>query len=206
LPSEEQVATDILVGLGRQGTYICNQEIGLSFTNCYTDTTGGDVYDVVERFHQRNRAPRAPDTERLRRIRQDGERGASVLSFDLNRLHGADGSAGIPEGQLSTSQHTGQRPTGRRQCGANSGARSDDAKQLRYYPPQWRVVIEAAKMKLRTWIAVKFAFPLNTDQEFIRIVVTFLRDAKCEHEAAGNSLEHGEPATFACFGLSQMRR
>jgi hypothetical protein len=108
------------------------------------------AFDIIKKFHERNRAPRAPDPNQLHAIRTHHAT-MDVDTDDDNEEASDDSDVTTDDDRCETraKRHSQKPYTGR----------TNDPKKLGFYPPQWRDVLEAAQKKWRPWMVLVCAFP-----------------------------------------------
>ena len=138
-----------------------------------------DTYDVVANYHQRNRVPRAPDPDHLHRIRKSR----------LNDRHDETESS-ADESEMSDTQST-RRPRAKRNSRRAYRATSDDAKRFRFYPDQWRKVLDKAKDRFRLWMVTECGFPNKKNGAHRLAAGNHIRQALFKHQEDGGRVEDG---------------
>ena len=101
------------------------------------------------------------------------------------------------DGESDTEQFSDDdRPISRarRHSGKRYSEHSANPKKLGFYPPQWRDVLENAKLRWRLWMAVVCGFPNNGNQSYHEKTKECIRDALAEHQKNGGKVEKGRYA------------
>jgi hypothetical protein len=133
-----------------------------------------EVGDVLERHHAKNRRPRAPNPEKLNRIRNaskeipDEEDPDTGSGSDTSRhLRRAKRYSRTPKSEIEA------KPT-----------------QMGFYDGHWRDVLDAAKLNFRRWLACIDAFPTR-QAHLSGEVAECVSEARAEYSDKGHSLGRG---------------
>ena len=148
--------------------------------DCLQENGANNTYDVVASFHQRNRAPRAPDANRLRAIRligQSNHRRGSLSDSD--------------DSESDTASLQGQRKRVPRNSRKAYNANSEKPTQLRFYPTQWRRILSRAQDLCRLWMVMECAYPNKDKSEHRDAFRARLHQALHEHQQRGGRVEEG---------------
>jgi hypothetical protein len=122
----------VLAQNAENGSDVCTLYRPFIFVLIYLQDDGS--YDIVEKHHERNRAPWPPNPEQLERIRsrQHGE-----MDMDNN----GDGERSTPE------DNNEPKSRAKRHSQMPYTGQTDDPKKLGFYPPQWWDVLEGGQVK-----------------------------------------------------------
>jgi hypothetical protein len=137
------------------------------------------AFDVVQKFHERNRAPRAPDPDQLRVIRA----GHVTMDVDIN-----------DDAEETTNDSTDDdrcKPRAKRHSQKPYTGRTKDPKKFGFYPPQWRDVLEAAQKKWRPWMVLVCAFPDREEDDHLKEALLCVTRSLSDHTENGGKVEKG---------------
>jgi hypothetical protein len=146
-----------------------------------------DSFDVVTSHHKRNRVPKPPAPSHLAAIRQSGQAQASGDSDDGSSKSGTESDS-----------HRQKKSRAKRHTHGPYSATSTNPKRLRYYPSQWRDVLEEAKFKFRRWLGITNAFPDPKNEEHRKVAAECISQAIFEHQESGGRVEDREIALYFC--------
>lgn len=74
--------------------------------------------------------------------------------------------------------------------------KTTDPRQLGFYPPQWRDILEAAQKKWRPWMACVCGFPDREDKKHLDEALDCIRSSVSEHTENGGQVETGIDKAF----------
>lgn len=140
---------------------------------------GNGAYDVVRKYHQRNRAPLPPDPIQLEQIRSQNSRDASVETSVGDEQY-SEASTDDEEENTIAEYHI-----------QNSRTRSSNPKRLGFYPPQWRDVLERAQKLWRSWMVLECGFPERVNRAHLDKAMQCVTSALSEHQKNGFKVESG---------------
>jgi hypothetical protein len=135
-------------------------------------------YNVVEAHHKKNRAPKPPTPEYL----ESTCNGSDVDDDVTSNTPGSDSSNSADE-----LEDDSRAP---RHSKTPYKSRASNATQLQFYPPQWAMVLDAAKDNSRRFAATEYAFPKR--RKHMKNLKVALTTAIAAHEADGGLLERGK--------------
>jgi hypothetical protein len=137
-----------------------------------------DAYNVVEEHHKKNRPPKAPTSKSLKSIPNSSDVDADTMS---------NSSASDGPDSAEESEDNSRVP---RHSKTPYRSRAYNATQLQFYPPQWTIVLDAAKDNSRCFTATEWAFPKR--RKHVKELKVALTSAIAAHQAEGGLLERGK--------------
>jgi hypothetical protein len=138
--------------------------------------------------------PKAPNPDRLAAIRQTANHNNAVNEHTnavggrnnaINEAHNSDTSS------ASESEDEPVRGRAKRNSHKAHSAMLSNPKRFRFYPSQWRMVLDAAKWEFRLWMTEECGFPVPSDLEHRKIVGTCLTNQLFEFQQSGGRVEDG---------------
>jgi hypothetical protein len=142
-----------------------------------------DAYNVVEAHHKKNRPPKAPAPKSL-------EPTVNCSNVDADTI--LNSSTSDSSNSANESEDTSQAP---RHSKTPYRSQAYNATQLQFYPPQWTIVLDAAKDNSRRFAAMEWAFPKR--HKHVKELKVALTSAIAAHQADGGLLESG--MFFTCL-------
>ena len=139
-----------------------------------------EPYDVVDAHQQWNRAPKAPNPGQLNTIQKEMK-------------HSKDSDSSTDNGSESD-----DKPRTKRHSHMPYSVGSDDPKKLGFYPPQWRDILENAKVSTCVWMATECVFPHLKNESHREKAESFIKEALSKHQEDGGQVEDGNTGDKAC--------
>ncbi|KIJ04876.1 hypothetical protein PAXINDRAFT_21835 [Paxillus involutus ATCC 200175] len=131
------------------------------------EDTDEEDFDILDRHHHRNHAPRPPSQHRLHSIRRD-----APASDDSDQGYGSNGQ---------------RRPRSR--------PNNNEATKCGFWPPLWRLVIDQAKLEWRVLLAVNDGFP-DRNESLKAKIPDILTQCILAHKESGLKLEPSYYPTY----------
>ena len=149
-------------------------------SDCHQQNVEDGTYDVVDNYHRRNRAPRAPDADRLHAIRLIGRSG---------RRH--DGTSADQSEAETDTQPSQRRKRAPRHSRKTYKASSDNPTKLGHYPTNWRKIMNRSQDYFRGWMVTECGYPDKDKPEHQDAARGKLHQALAEHQQKGGRVEEG---------------
>jgi hypothetical protein len=157
------------------------------------------IYDVVQKHHERNRAPRAPDPEQLRNV---ASRHAATTDVDI--FKDDEESSDTDSDTDSDASSDNDKPRAKRHSQKPYTGKTTNPRKLGFYPPQWRDILEAAQKKWRPWMGYVCGFPDREDKMHLDEALRCITSSLSEHTEDGGKVEKGMDEEFLVLRLLTM--